>query len=168
MELIRINLQVLFLLMVIILLNSCKKDDNSTKSENSITIDGRQFQVTSASIMGVSTGDFGHAAVILNKINGTRYETIAVDFDYEVGKSVDGDYAYPQSGDMELINAPLSIFTIVDESSIISTLHLETGTMKITKNAEAHYTVIIELMMTDGTVIKGTYSGPFTEGYTNM
>jgi len=168
MNLIRINLQVLFLLIAIISFNGCKKDDNSPKSENNITIDGEKFQVTSASIMGVSIGGSGHAAVTLSKVDGTHYETVAVDFDYEVGKSVEGDYAYPQSGDMKLINAPLSTFMVIDGTTATSTLYLSTGTLKITKNADKHYTVIIDLTMNDGTEIKGTYSGNFVEGYNDL
>ena len=156
----------IFLAVTLLSISSCKKDDTTPSNQNLITFDGSVFEITTASIIGVSIEGDGHAGVSFISVSGAISKSLTVDFEYSAAQPIEGDYAYPQSGDIRLIDDWLSNYTEMGGTTSYST-NLENGTLNIIHNGGNNYTVKINLTMVDGKLFSGTYTGEFIVQFNN-
>jgi len=153
------------LLFVSIILASCGSDEPSA----GISIDGKSFNVISASLLGVSIGGDGHASISLVSANNSMSKTLSLDFEYSPNSPISGNYSFPQVGNDRYLDDWLTNYseiTLSGTGNIYST-NLESGKITVQDNGNSKYTVTMDLTMIDGTVIKGKYSGVFTVMFNN-
>jgi len=153
------------LLFVSLIIASCGSDEPSA----GLSIDGKSFNVLSASLLGVSIGGDGHATISLTSANSTVAKTISLDFEYSPTSSVSGNYSFPQVGTDRYLDDWLTTYDEISFSgggSSTST-NLESGKITVKDNGNNKYTVTMDLRMIDGRVIKGKYSGTFTVMFNN-
>ena len=129
-------------------------------------MDGASFDVTMASILGVSIDGEGHAGIAFVSTDGSISKTLNIDIEYFVAKPVAGDYAFPQTGTARYLDDWLTSYSEINGTNFVST-NLASGTVSVTHNGEDNYTVIMDLTMDDGTVFKGTYTNDFVVAFNN-
>lgn len=154
------------LLAIIFSFYSCSEDENGPITNNSIKLNGNSFEVRAATLLGVSLNGEGHVALSLVSNEGVLVKTLNIDFEYATAEPVDGAYAYPESGEVRLINDWLTTYTILEGTSFESE-HLEEGSMTLVHNGGDNYTVTMDLQMEGGSVFKGTYTGDFNVVFNN-
>ena len=151
----------------LLFIGSCSSDDDASPSNmNSIKIDGESFEILQASIIGVSLGGDGHAAISLTNENQSLMKTLMIDFEYFTEQSIEGDYAFPQIETQRLLNDWLTNYSELDGTTNTS-LHLQEGTLKVVHNGGDNYTITMNLIMDGGTVFSGTYTGDFIVYFNN-
>ena len=165
MKLNNLNWKIFVFAAVFAIIAGCSSDDDSSPP-NSITIDGEPFAVTTASILGVSLGGTGRAAITLVNSDLSTTRTLTIDFDYVADQSIEGDYAYPQSGSLRLLDDWLTNYSVLNGSTNDS-VNLEEGELTIVENGGKNYTITMNLTMDDGTVFSGTYTGDFQVFFNN-
>lgn len=165
MKISQITRVILFLTVAMLSISSCEKDEVNS-NQNSLTIDGAAFEITTASIIGVSIDGDGHAGVNFMSVSESGSKSLAIDIEYSTDQPIEGDYAYPQSGDARLIDDWLTNYTEISGTTSNST-NLQTGTLNIVHNGGNNYTVKMNLTMVDGKVFSGTYTGEFLVQFNN-
>ena len=136
---------ILFISLFII--SSCNSDDDASPSnKNSIKFDGESFEIVQASIIGVSLGGDGHAAISLTNGNQSSMKTLTIDVEYFSDQSIEGDYAFPQIGTQRLLNDWLTNYSEYDGTTNTS-IHLQEGTLNIVHNGGNNYTINMNLDM---------------------
>ena len=155
------------LALFVFMLTACNKD-KLPPAKHALTLDGLDYEVASANIVGVSIGGEGHANVSFISSEGNVAKTLNINIEYFTDKPIAGDYGFPQTGSLRYMDDWLTMYTEIDSGtgSMIST-NLESGTMSIVHNGEENYTVTIDLTMIDGKVFKGTYTDNFVVGFNN-
>lgn len=156
----------LALLAIIFSFYSCSEDVDGPVTNNSVKLNGNSFQVRTATLLGVSLDSEGHAALSLVSNEGLLVKTLNIDFEYATAEPMDGAYAYPESGEVRLINDWLTTYTIFEGDSFESE-HLEEGSMTLVHNGGNNYTVTMDLKMEGGSVFQGTYTGDFNVLFNN-
>lgn len=154
------------LLVILIVFASCKKDSALPSSKNSIKLNGESFSFSAASIFGISIDGEGHAGITFTSVSGTNSKSLAIDFEYFADKAIEGYYTFPQTNSARYLDDWLTTYTEMSMTETVST-HLESGTLDLTHNGDNNYTVIIDLIMTDGKVFEGTYTGDFIVQFQN-
>ena len=145
----------------------CGSDDDVTPSNgNYIKVNGKSFDIIQASIVGVSIGGEGHAAISLSNGDQSSMKTLTLDFEYFTDQAIEGEYAYPQIETNRLLNDWLTNYATFDQNTN-TTCHLQEGTLKIAHNKEDNYTITMNLIMDDGTVFSGSYTGDFIVFFNN-
>ncbi|HEY3429968.1 MAG TPA: hypothetical protein VGK39_04765 [Cyclobacteriaceae bacterium] len=155
----------LLLLLVSLILVSCDSDEPSA----GVTIDGKSFNVISASLLGVSIGGDGHATISLTSANSSMSKTLSLDFEYSPNSPIEGNYSFPQVGSDRYLDDWLTNYSEITLSGggSINSTNLETGKITIQDNGNNNYTVTMDLTMIDGTIIKGKYRGAFLVTFNN-
>jgi hypothetical protein len=153
------------LLLVTFILSSCGSDEPS----GGISVDGKSFNVISASLLGVSIGGDGHATISLISGNSSMSKTLSLDFEYSPTSPVSGNYSFPQAGSDRYLDDWLTNYTEItlSGSGSVYDTNLESGKITVLDNGNNNYTVTIDITMVDGTVIKGKYRGAFTVMFNN-
>ena len=160
------NLSYIFVV-IFSIISACSSDDDLSTS-NSLQINGEPFTVTSASILGVSLGGAGHAAITLVSTNLSTTRTLTIDFDYVANQPIAGDYAYPQSANQGLLDDWLTNYSEFNGTTSSNSLHLQEGELTIIDNGGNNYTITMDLTMDDGTTkFSGTYQGDFQVFFNN-
>lgn len=153
----KINFVFLVLLSILI---GCSKDDPKPQVENSLTLSGQTFNVTTASLIGITLGGSGHAAVQFVQTNGSIVKTLSIDFEYFIDKPVAGVYSFPQTTTTRYLDDWLTNYTEMNGTTMNS-FHLVSGTVTIKENGGSNYTVTIDLTLDGGKTFKGIYKGDF-------
>ena len=68
-------------LLVVISLTQCDEDDVTPKTINTVKMDGNDFAIVSASMIGVSSGDFGHTYISFVNSSGTQANCLNIGVD---------------------------------------------------------------------------------------
>ena len=144
----------------------CAKNEEVLPPPNDLTFDGNSFTVTSASVIGVAINNEGHAGISLISINNLKSKVLTIDVEYSGNSSVEGMYSFPQAVNDKYLDDWLTTFTITDGSTFTST-NLSVGTVNVINNGGDNYTVVIDLIMVDGSAFKGTYTGDFLVVFNN-
>jgi hypothetical protein len=160
----KLKLPLLLSLISLVWLAGCSSDDDA-KPQNTITLDGQPFKITSASLIGVSIDGEGHAGISFTNVSSTKSKILSIDFEYSPNEPISGTYSYPQGSDRYLDDI-LTYYTEIEGSSFNDT-DLEEGTVTIVENGGSNYTVTINLTMLDGKVFSGTYKGKFVVAFNN-
>ncbi len=151
----------------LLIISSCSKDDDATPSnKSSIKIDGQTFEVAQASILGVSIGGEGHAAISFNNGNQSSMRTLTIDIEYFSEQSIVGDYAFPEVEGQRLLNDWLTNYSELNET-VNTTIHLQEGSLNIVHNGGNNYTITMNLKMDGEKVFSGIYTGDFHVFYNN-
>ena len=149
------------------LLSVCS-DEPSTV--NTITMDGKSFKILFPSLIGVSIDGEGHVSITLsNFTNSGVSKTLGIDFEYSPGVPISGSYSFTQEGDDSLLDEFFTNYTEMDISGGGSeySKELESGRVTVKANGGDNYTITIDLIMVDGKVFKGKYSGDFQTAFNN-
>ncbi|MDH5398302.1 MAG: hypothetical protein OEX02_09160 [Cyclobacteriaceae bacterium] len=154
------------MLLAAFMLFSCGEKEKVSPNQNTLKLDGSAFDVSVATIVGVTISGDGHAAVTLASGSETQTNTLSLDFEYSIHNSMTGKYAFPAQPDYRLLDDWLSNYTTFDGTNMTST-NLQEGTLEIYHNGDTNYTVIIDITMVDGKVFSGTYTGEFTVAINN-
>ena len=153
--------------MIALILSGCS-DDDGPSTQNKITLDGARFNISTATIVGVSIDGEGHAGISFTDANNTSSKTLNVDIDYFGDSNVAGTYSYPQEqGDGLLIDALTTYTEMTTDGDVYSTT-LVSGTASVKANGGDNYTVTINLEMEDGKIFSGSYSGKFLVQFSNQ
>ena len=159
--------KIIILVISILFMGSCNSDDDASPSnKNSIKLDGNSFEVLQASIIGVSLGGEGHAAISFTNGNPSSTKTLTIDFEYLSDQSIEGDYAFPPIGNQRLLNDWLTNYSEFDGTTNTS-IHLQEGTLNIVDNGGNNYTITMNLTMDGEQLISGTYTGEFQVFFNN-
>lgn len=159
--------KIIVLVISILFIGSCTSDDDASPSnKNSIKFDGDSFEILQASIIGVSLGGEGHAAISLTNGNPSSMKTLTIDVEYLSDESIEGDYAFPQIGTQRLLNDWLTNYSEYDGTTNTS-IHLQQGTLNIIHNGGNNYTISMNLAMDGEKVFSGTYTGEFQVFFNN-
>jgi|GEM_PF-3160199 len=146
----------------------CEKDDDSVpETKNSIKMDGRDFDVTSASMAGVSIGDDGHTGITFMSGNSEQGDALIIDVESFTKETIQGDYAYPIETDKKWLDNWLTSYTVYNSSSM-NTSNLESGQVTIISNGGNNFTVDMDLTMDDGVTFVGEYTGEFQVLFSNQ
>ena len=159
--------KIIILFASLLIIISCSKDDDATPSnKSSIKFDGQTFEVAQASILGVSIGGEGHAAISFNNGNQSSMKTLTIDIEYFSEQSIEGDYAFPKVEGQRLLNDWLTNYSELTET-VNTTIHLQEGSLNIVHNGGKNYTITMNLKMDGGKVFSGIYTGDFHVFYNN-
>ena len=150
----------LFILAFAISLTQCEKDKETLPKNNSIKMDGNAFVVVSATMLGVSIEDDGHTAISLISGNASESNVLTIDVNSFTQASIEGDYAFPEVDDKKILNNWLTSYSAFVGSSVESS-NLDSGDVSVIHNGKNNYTVIVDLIMDNGVIFTGTYSGDF-------
>jgi hypothetical protein len=152
-------IKISFLLLGLVLFASCSKDKDAGPSTN-ITYDGAAFNVTTVTLVGVSSQGDGHAALSFINVNGTSSKTLTIDVEYAKGVSLSGTYAFPQTAGTLYLDDFLTNYTEMSTTTMNFTeTSLQSGTVTLKDNGNANYAVTFDFTMENGKIFKGTYSG---------
>lgn len=156
------------ILILLILFSACDTDKvDPTKPENSITLNGTSFFLTTTSLLGVTIAGEGHAGFQFVQSGGsTGVNTLNIDIEYFTSKPVAGVYSFPQTGSDRYLDDWLTTYTEVNGTTINS-FHLISGTMTVKDNGNSNYTITMDLTMEGGKIFKGTYKGDFFSQFNN-
>ena len=153
-------------LLAVISFTQCDEDESSPSVVNTIKMNGNDFNIVSASMVGISMGDYGHTVISFVSGSGTQAKSLDIDVESYTQATIDGDYAYPEVSGKKLMDDWLTDYTTFDGTDI-TTSELETGEVSITHNGGNNYTVDMNLEMTDGTTFVGSYTGNFQVMFSN-
>jgi hypothetical protein len=156
----------IIVLLAIILLTQCEDDDSSPSFTNTIKLNGSDFKIESASMIGISMEDFGHTSISFASGNSTKGEILSIDVESYTQQTIEGDYAYPEVSGKKELDDWLTNYTVFEGTNIVTT-DLETGEVSIIHNGDSNYTVDVDLEMTDGTTFIGSYTGEFQVAFSN-
>ena len=148
-------------------LTQCAKDDVTPKTINTIKMNGSDFAIVSASMIGVSIGDAGHTGISFISGSGTQTTSLSIDFKSFTQATIEGEYAYPEVSGKKLMDDWLTDYTVFDGSTMNSS-NLEIGDVSITHNSGNNYTVTMNLEMVDGVTFAGSYTGDFQVIFDNQ
>ncbi len=160
-------LRSLLIVMIALPLTQCGKDDILSRLENSIKMNGKDFLIVSASMLGVSIEDSGHTAISLVSGNATQVNTLTVDVESFTQASIQGEYAYPEESGKKRLDGWLTNYSVFDGTNMHSS-NLESGEVSIALNSGNNYRIDINLTMVDGVTFTGTYSGEFQVAFHNQ
>lgn len=150
----------------IIFATSCKKDDSSA-SINSIKMDGSNFSVASASMIGISIGDDGHTGITLVSGSAAQAKTLSIDVESFTKETIEGDYAYPEVSNKKRLDDWLTNYSVFSGTSVTST-NLKSGDVSVSNNEGNNYTIKLNLTMEDGVTFIGEYTGEFQVMFSNQ
>jgi hypothetical protein len=153
----------LFSLLLTILLLGCSDDENGP--QNSITLNGSSFKITTATLIGISIDGEGHAAISFSNVTNTSNKNLTIDFEYSPNQTLSGTYSFPQ-GNNRYLDDFLTNYSEFINQGFYST-ELEEGTLTLTDHGNSNYTVTIDLTMLDGKVFSGTYKGKIASQFQN-
>lgn len=153
-------LKSVIILLAVLSFTGCSKDESSP-TNNSVELDGNNFTISTATMLGVSIDDDGHTAITMINSNGSTIKTLTIDVESFTRATIEGDYAYPEDTDKKLIDDWLTSYTIIDDDSQTTSTNLETGEVTITNNSGNNYTIDINLTMISGETFEGSYTGDF-------
>ena len=157
----------LIVLLVVISLTQCEEDEITPKTINTIKMSGDGFSVVSASMIGVSMGDFGHSSISFVNGSETQGKSLTINVESYTQATIEGDYAYPEVSGKKLMDDWLTDY-IVYNGTNLNTSELETGELSITHNSDNNYTVSMNLEMVDGVTFTGSYTGDFIVMFYNQ
>lgn len=157
----------LCLLLLALLFQGCQVDNIDPTSENGLTVDGASFEVTVATLVGVSMEDAGHAAISFTGTNGVLSKILTLNVEYSPSQPLDGTYAYPSENGARYLDNFLTNYTEMTSSGPTYATVLEKGTVSLKDNGDSNYTITIELTMIDGKIFKGTYRGEIKAAFNN-
>ena len=160
-------INIVILAVAILLTTSCEKDDSAPKNSNSVKMNGSDFVIASASMIGVSIGDDGHTGITLVSGSATQANTLTIDIESFTKETIEGDYAYPAESGKKLLDDWLTNYSVFNETSMNSS-NLESGEVSITHNGGNNYTVNMNLTMNDGVSFIGEYTGEFQVMFNNQ
>jgi hypothetical protein len=158
-------LKVFFVIAMSILFVQCGKDD-TLKNINSIKMNGQNFPIINASMIGVSIGDNGHTGINLTSSSLTQVKTLTINVDSFTQATMEGEYRYPEVSGKKKLDNWLTNYSVFDGSKMSSS-NLKTGEVTITHNSGKNYTVDINLTMVDGATFTGKYKGEFQVMFNN-
>jgi hypothetical protein len=149
------------------LFTQCTKDDNEPKMINSIKINGKDFPVISAAMMGLSIEDNGHTAIYLVSGSGTQANTLTIDVESFTKSTIEGDYKYPEENGKKILDGWLTNYAFFDGNNM-KTSNLHSGEANISYHGGNNYTLTMNLKMADGTTFTGKYKGDFQVMFFNQ
>lgn len=159
--------RILVFAITIIIIGSCNSnDDVSPSKKNTIKLNGESFEIAQATIMGVSMGGEGHAAISFNNGNQSSMKVLMIDIEYFADQSIEGEYAFPQFETQRLLNDWLTNYSEFDGTTNTS-IHLQEGTLNVVHNEGNNYSITINLTMDGEKVFSGTYTGEFEVLFNN-
>ncbi|MEN8139564.1 MAG: hypothetical protein ABFR62_14175 [Bacteroidota bacterium] len=160
------NLKFLAGAMALIMFISCSKEDEN-KDINSIEMGDGSFKVTTATMLGVSSGEIGHTAISFTSgTSQTEMTVLTLDVSSFTEETIEGTYSYPAADEEKSLNYWLTNYMAI-EGSTITTHNLEEGEVTIKSNGGNNYTVDVFVTMVDGTTFTGTYRGDFQVQFAN-
>lgn len=160
-------LQGIIILLIALLFVQCEKDDTATNVNNTIKMNGNNFVVASASMIGVSIGDDGHTGITLVSGNGTQANSLTIDVESFTQATIEGVYTYPEESGKKLLDDWLTNYSVFDGSTMESS-NLESGEVSIIHNSGNNYTINMNLEMVDGVTFNGEYTGEFQVMFNNQ
>lgn len=166
MKLNNFNWKIFVFVIIFAITSACSSDDDSPPP-NTLAMDGITFTVTNANLVGVSQNGEGHVAITLTNADPSNSKVLTIDFDYVVGEPIEGDYAYPKSGDLRLLDDRLTSYVEFHGAISASASDLEEGELTVIDNGDNNYTVTMELIMDNGKVFSGSYTGDFQVTFNN-
>jgi hypothetical protein len=158
--------RVFFVVVLSVLVAQCTKDD-TLKNINSIKMNGKNFPIVSASMMGVSIGDQGHTGIILTSGSFTQVKSLSIDVESFTQATIVGEYKFPEVSGKKKLDDWLTNYTVFDGSKMNSS-NLKSGVVAITHNGGSNYTIDMNLTMDDGTTFTGKYKGEFQVMFNNQ
>jgi hypothetical protein len=140
---------------------SCSSDDDSS-SNVGVTINGEAFNGTVAILLKIETTENTYSFTITDPSDLTNVKTITIGVTFPLAMSVTGDYAHPTTEDR--VFQEISFYSISNPatgSGTSSAMFNGTGTVTITDNGNENYTLVINMTMDDGVIVKGTFTDTF-------
>ncbi|WP_291855397.1 hypothetical protein [Marinilabilia sp.] len=157
----------LFAVLIALSFVQCEKDDTSPKQNDTIQMNGNDFSISSATMIGVSIGDSGHTGITLISGSETQANTLTMDVESFTRKTIEGEYAYPEAEGKKLLDDWLTNYSVFDGSTMESS-NLKAGEVTIIHNGDNNYTVEMDLTMKDGVTFSGLFAGDFQVMFNNQ
>lgn len=129
-------------------------------------LSGQSYNVTSASLLGITLGGQGHAVFQFVQVSGSTVKTLAIDIEYFTNIPLDGVYSFPQTGIDRYLDDWLTNYTEMNGITSNS-FHLVSGTVTVKDNGKSNYTVTMDLTLEGGKTYKVTYKGDFLVQFNN-
>lgn len=150
----------LIVLLTVILFTQCEEEESTPSFNNTIKMNGNDFAIVTASITGVSMGDFGYSSISFVNSSETQGKSLTLNVESYTQATIEGDYAFPEVSGKKLMDDWLTVYVDYDGTNL-NTSELETGEVSITHNSDNNYTVSMNLEMVDGVTFTGSYTGDF-------
>ena len=150
----------IIVLLVVISLTQCEKEETTSSFNNNIKMNGNDFAIVTASIMGVSMGVLGHSSISFANGSETQGKNLSINVESFTQATIEGDYAFPEVSGKKILDDWLTDYIVYDGTNI-NTSELETGEVSITHNSGNNYTISMNLEMVDGVTFTGSYTGDF-------
>ena len=157
----------IIVLLVVISLTQCEEDETTPSFNNTIKMNGNDFAIVSASITGVSMGDFGYSSISFVNSSETQGKSLTLNVESYTQATIEGDYAFPEVSGKKLMDDWLTVYVDYDGTNL-NTSELETGEVSITHNSGNNYTVSMNLEMVDEVTFTGSYTGDFIVMFYNQ
>lgn len=147
------------LLFTSLIIAACGSDDVTSR----ISIDGKSYHVGDAHLNITTINGEGHAAISFSSLpEDGMTKLLNIGFEYSQNSPVSGNYSYPQVGsDRHLLENIITHYAEIREGNSQAT-YLESGKITVKDNGNDDYTLTMDLIMLDGTVVTGKYRGVFT------
>ena len=151
----------LVVLSMVFVAPSCSSDDDSSSSSG-VTINGESFNGSISILLKLATTENTHSFTITDPSDITKVKTITIAVTFPLATSTTGDYTHPTTGNRVLQETSFySISNPAAGTSTSSAIFDGTGTATITDNGNENFTLVFDMTMDDGVVIKGTFTDTF-------
>jgi hypothetical protein len=156
----------IIVLLAVISLTQCDEDDVTPKTINTVKMNGNDYAIASASMIGMSIGDFGSTSISFMSGTGLRSKILSLNVESFTAATIEDEYAFPEVTGKKLLDDWLTDYSYYDGTEQYSS-NLETGEVSITHNSGNNYTVSMDLVMVDGVTFTGSYTGDFQVAFNN-
>lgn len=159
-------LKSIFVLLAVIALTQCDEDDVTPKTINTVKMNGNDYAIASATMIGMSIDDFGSTSISFLSGTGLESRILSLNVESFTAATIEGDYAFPEVTGKKLLDDWLTDYSYYEGTEQYSS-NLETGEVSITHNGSNNYTVSMSLVMIDGVTFAGLYTGDFQVMFSN-
>lgn len=159
-------IKTILVLLIVISFTQCDEDETTPKIINTIKMNGNDYAIASATMIGMSIDDFGSTSISFLSGTGLESRILSLNVESFTAATIEGDYAFPEVTGKKLLDDWLTDYSYYEGTEQYSS-NLETGEVSITHNGSNNYTVSMNLVMIDGVTFTGLYTGDFQVMFSN-
>ncbi|HAF30928.1 MAG TPA: hypothetical protein DCG75_17965 [Bacteroidales bacterium] len=159
-------IKTILVLLIVISFTQCDEDDVTPKTINTVKMDGNDYAIASATMIGMSIDDFGSTSISFMSGTGLQSRILSLNVESFTAATIEGEYAFPEVTGKKLLDDWLTDYSYYEGTEQYSS-NLETGEVSITHNSGNNYTVSMDLVMIDGVTFTGLYTGDFQVMFSN-
>ncbi|MBL4746519.1 MAG: hypothetical protein JKY08_09160 [Flavobacteriaceae bacterium] len=155
------KLSSVFVMLSMVFLSSCSSSDNKDSSAG-LTLDGVSINTNAAILVKQASSENSYSFSISDTSDVKSVKIITINIEFPLESSVTGDYEYSKKGDRKLLGMSSYSITNATAGTVDSSVLLGgSGSVSITDNGKNNYTLVLDLIMKDGVILKGSFTGSF-------